>query len=88
MAFTSTGLGINLFSPEAEVKEPSINAAEDVAESITQPLLVYKCLSQVPDLAKHTFHPSTREVKPTDLVQQIDIDRDEMLTNNTIVDRF
>eukprot|EP00957_Ditylum_brightwellii_P080984 6160090-Ditylum_brightwellii.AAC.1 len=35
MTFTSTGLGINVFPPETEVKEPSINAAEDVAESIT-----------------------------------------------------
>jgi len=96
MSFTSTGLGLGSFPPEAEVKDPNINtaiyfddcpAAEDVAESIIQPLLVYERFSQVPDLAKHIFRPSTREVKPIDLVRQIDIDGDEMLTNNTIVDK-
>ena len=97
LSFTSVGLGIDSFPPDANVKEPIINAAvyfdddpptaDDVAELVVKPLLAYTRLSEVPDLTNHTTRPSRHgDVRPLDLVREISIRGDDSVTNRTIVE--
>lgn len=97
LSFTSVGLGIGSFPPDANVKEPIINAAvyfdddppsaNDVAQLVVKPLLVYTRLSEVPDLTNHTTRPSSHgDVRPLDLVREITIKGDDNVTNRTIVE--
>jgi len=72
VSFTSVGLGLGSFPPEANVKEPIINTAvyfdnnncpltKDVAQMIIKPLLLgYERLSHIPDLKNRTYRPTTR----------------------------
>ena len=97
LSFTSVGLGIGSFPPDANVKEPIINAAvyfdddpptaNDVAQLVVKPLLVNKRLSEVPDLTNHTTRLSRHgDVRPLDLVREITIKGDDNVTNRTIVE--
>ncbi len=101
LSFTSVGLGLGSFPPNANVKEPIINAAvyfdeandcpsaADVAQLIIKPWLEYERLSHVPDLDRHLFRPSSRgDVRPLDLIREFHIRGDEKLLNETIVDHL
>lgn len=101
LSFTSVGLGLGSFPPDANVKEPIINTAvyfenanecpskEDVAEMIVKPLLEgYERLSAVPDLEKRMTRPSNHgdgTIDPRKLVREITIKGGEEVLNKTIV---
>ncbi|KAL7540093.1 hypothetical protein ACHAWF_006590 [Thalassiosira exigua] len=100
MSFTSVGLGIGSFPPDANVKEPIINAAiyfdkeegcpskEDVARMIAKPLLEgYERMSTIPDLTNRVCRPSAHgTVEPSDLVRELRVDGDEEELNKIIVE--
>lgn len=96
LSFTSVGLGIGSFPPEANVREPIINAAvyfdelpsrSSVEAQIVGPLLAYERLSHVPDLERRVCRRSSRgDVAADQLVREVQISGDEALLNQTIVE--
>ena len=96
LSFTSAGLGIGSFPPEANVREPIINVAvyfdelpsrTNVETRIVDPLLAYERMSHVPDLVRRVCRRSSHgDVSAGQLVREVEISGDEALLNQTIVE--
>jgi hypothetical protein len=98
VSFTSMGLALNSFPKAAQVPDPIINSAcyftadcpeqDAIAKEIVEPLLEYERFSHVLDLQTHSFRPSRRNFRASDLVREVTIRGDENLTHETIFEHL